>query len=137
MLSPDGKNWILNGQKMWITNGGFADVFIVFAKVDGEKFSCFIVEKGYPGFSVGAEEKKMGIKGSSTVPIFFENCPVPERKSAYTKSAAATSSLSILSTPAAFRSALIASAEPRKFSRPARNIPRNASRSASSCASSA
>ncbi len=77
-LSADGKHWILNGQKMWITNGGFADVFIVFAKVDGEKFSCFIVERGYPGFSVGAEEKKMGIKGSSTVPIFFENCRVPK-----------------------------------------------------------
>jgi alkylation response protein AidB-like acyl-CoA dehydrogenase len=78
VLSPDGKNYILNGQKMWITNGGFADVFIVFAKIDGEKFSCFIVEKGYPGFTVGGEEKKMGIKGSSTVPIFFENCPVPK-----------------------------------------------------------
>ena len=77
VLSPDGKHWILNGQKMWITNGGFADVYIVFAKVDGDKFSCFIVERGYPGFSVGAEEKKMGIKGSSTVPIFFENCQVP------------------------------------------------------------
>jgi alkylation response protein AidB-like acyl-CoA dehydrogenase len=78
VLSPDGKNWILNGQKMWITNGGFADIYIVFAKVDGEKFSCFIVERGTPGFSVGAEEKKMGIKGSSTVPIFFENAPVPK-----------------------------------------------------------
>jgi alkylation response protein AidB-like acyl-CoA dehydrogenase len=78
VLSPDGKSWILTGQKMWITNGGFADVFIVFAKVDGERFSCFIVERGYPGFSIGAEEKKMGIKGSSTVPIFFENCPVPK-----------------------------------------------------------
>jgi alkylation response protein AidB-like acyl-CoA dehydrogenase len=78
VLSPDGKNWILNGQKMWITNGGFADVYIVFAKVDGDKFSCFLVERGYPGFSVGGEEKKMGIKGSSTVPIFFENCPVPK-----------------------------------------------------------
>src|SRR5580704_13593100 len=78
VLSPDGKNWILNGQKMWITNGGFADVYVVFAKVDGEKFSCFIVERGTPGFSVGAEEKKMGIKGSSTVPIFFENAPVPK-----------------------------------------------------------
>ena len=77
-LSPDGKYWILNGQKMWITNGGFANVFIVFAKVNGEKFSCFIVERGYPGFSVGGEEKKMGIKGSSTVPIFFENCRVPK-----------------------------------------------------------
>jgi len=78
VLSPDGKNWILNGQKMWITNGGFADVYVVFAKVDGEKFSCFIVERGTPGFTVGAEEKKMGIKGSSTVPIFFENAPVPK-----------------------------------------------------------
>ncbi len=78
VLSGDGKHWILNGQKMWITNGGFADLFIVFAKVDGEKFSCFIVERGYPGFSVGGEEKKMGIKGSSTVPIFFENCQVPK-----------------------------------------------------------
>jgi butyryl-CoA dehydrogenase len=76
-LTPDGKSWLLNGQKMWITNGGFADVFIVFAKVDGAKFSCFIVERTTPGFSVGAEEKKMGIKGSSTVPIFFENAKIP------------------------------------------------------------
>ena len=66
VLSPDGKNWILNGQKMWITNGGFADVYVVFAKVDGEKFSCFIVDRGTPGFSAGPEEKKMGIRGSST-----------------------------------------------------------------------
>jgi alkylation response protein AidB-like acyl-CoA dehydrogenase len=78
VLSSDGKNWILNGQKMWITNGGFADVYVVFAKVDGEKFSCFIVERGTPGFSAGAEEKKMGIRGSSTTPIFFENSPVPK-----------------------------------------------------------
>src|ERR1700719_2987492 len=78
VLSPDGKNWILNGQKMWITNGGFADVYIVFAKVDGEKFSCFIVERGTPGFSAGPEEKKMGIRGSSTTPIFFENSPIPK-----------------------------------------------------------
>lgn len=78
VLSPDGNNWILNGQKMWITNGGFADLFVVFAKVDGEKFSCFLVERGAPGFSVGAEEKKMGIKGSSTVALFFENTPVPK-----------------------------------------------------------
>ncbi len=77
VLSPDGKNWILNGQKMWITNGAFADVFIVFAKVDGKDFSCFIVEKNTPGFKVGGEEKKMGIKGSSTTPIFFDNSPVP------------------------------------------------------------
>jgi alkylation response protein AidB-like acyl-CoA dehydrogenase len=78
VLSPDGKNWILNGQKMWISNGGFADVFIVFAKVDGEKFSCFIVERGASGFTVGAEEKKMGLRGSSTVPLFFENCAIPK-----------------------------------------------------------
>ncbi|HWF37899.1 MAG TPA: acyl-CoA dehydrogenase family protein [Candidatus Acidoferrales bacterium] len=78
VLSPDGKNWLLTGQKMWITNGGFADVYVVFAKVDGEKFSCFIVDRGTPGFSVGAEERKMGIRGSSTVPLFFENAPVPK-----------------------------------------------------------
>jgi alkylation response protein AidB-like acyl-CoA dehydrogenase len=78
VLSPDGKHWMLNGQKMWITNGGFADVYIVFAKVDGEKFSCFIVERGFPGFTPGVEEKKMGLHGSSTAPIFFENCLVPK-----------------------------------------------------------
>jgi alkylation response protein AidB-like acyl-CoA dehydrogenase len=78
VLSTDGKNWILNGQKMWITNGGFADIYIVFAKVDGEKFSCFIVERGTPGFHAGPEEHKMGIRGSSTTPIFFENSPVPK-----------------------------------------------------------
>ncbi len=77
VLSPDGKSWILNGQKMWITNGGFADVYIVFAKVDGEKFTAFIVERGFPGFSSGAEERKMGLKGSSTTALFFENCQVP------------------------------------------------------------
>lgn len=77
-LSPDGKSWILNGQKMWITNGGFADVYIVFAKVDGEKFSAFIVERSYPGFTAGNEEHKMGIHGSSTTPIFMENCKVPK-----------------------------------------------------------
>ncbi len=76
-LTPDGKHYSLNGQKMWITNGGFADLFIVFAKVGGEKFSCFIVERNTPGFSTGAEEKKMGIKGSSTVPIFFDNAKIP------------------------------------------------------------
>ena len=78
VLSPDGKSWLLSGQKMWITNGGFADVYIVFAKVDGEKFSCFIVERGTPGFTAGAEEKKMGIRGSSTVPLFFENAAIPK-----------------------------------------------------------
>src|SRR5712691_924693 len=78
VLSPDGRHWVLNGQKMWITNGGFADILIVFAKVDGEKFSCFIAERDFPGFSSGAEEKKMGLKGSSTTAIFFENCQVPK-----------------------------------------------------------
>jgi alkylation response protein AidB-like acyl-CoA dehydrogenase len=78
VLSADGKHWILNGQKMWITNGGFADVYIVFAKVDGEKFTAFIVERTFPGFKPGAEEHKMGIHGSSTTPIFLENCMVPK-----------------------------------------------------------
>ena len=76
-LSPDGKHYLLNGEKIWITNAGIADVFIVFAKVDGEQFTGFIVERGYAGFSTGAEEKKMGIKGSSTRAVIFENTPVP------------------------------------------------------------
>jgi alkylation response protein AidB-like acyl-CoA dehydrogenase len=76
-LSPDGKHYILNGQKMWITNGGSADLFTVFAKVGGEKFTAFLVEKKFPGVSTGAEEKKMGIKGSSTVAVYFDNVPVP------------------------------------------------------------
>src|SRR5438445_10942668 len=78
VLSPDGKEWILNGEKMWITNGGFADVLVIFAKVDGEKFSAFIVERGFPGFQSGAEEKKMGIRGSSTTPIILNECRVPK-----------------------------------------------------------
>lgn len=77
ILSEDGKNYILNGQKMWITNAGFADIYIVFAKIDGDKFTGFIVERNTPGFTIGVEEKKMGIKGSSTCQIFFENAPVP------------------------------------------------------------
>src|SRR6266446_9082246 len=77
VLSKDGKHWVLNGEKTWITNANFADVFIVFAKVDGEKFSAFIVEKNFPGFSVGAEEKKMGIRGSSTAPLILNDCQVP------------------------------------------------------------
>ena len=76
-LSPDGKHYILNGEKMWITNAGFADLFTVFAKVDGEKFTAFLVEKEFPGFSVGAEEHKMGIRGSSTCPIILNDCKVP------------------------------------------------------------
>src|ERR1700726_2734756 len=76
-LSKDGKHYILNGEKMWITNAGFADLFTVFAKVDGEKFTAFLVEKSFPGFSVGAEEHKMGIRGSSTCPIILNDCKVP------------------------------------------------------------
>jgi butyryl-CoA dehydrogenase len=77
-LNAEGTHYILNGQKMWITNGGFADVYIVFAKVDGEKFTAFIVERSFPGFKPGNEEHKMGIHGSSTTPIFLENCKVPK-----------------------------------------------------------
>ncbi|HSS97338.1 MAG TPA: acyl-CoA dehydrogenase family protein [Terriglobales bacterium] len=76
-LSPDGQHYILNGEKMWITNAGFADLFTVFAKVDGEKFTAFLVEKTFPGFSIGAEEHKMGIRGSSTCPIILNDCKVP------------------------------------------------------------
>ena len=76
-LSDDGKYYILNGQKCWITNGGFADVFVVFAKIDGDKFTAFIVERGYEGFTNGPEEHKMGIKGSSTVQLYFQDCKVP------------------------------------------------------------
>jgi len=78
VLSADGKEWVLNGEKMWITNGGFADVYIIFAKVDGEKFSAFIVERTFPGFQAGAEEKKLGIRGSSTTPIILNDCRVPK-----------------------------------------------------------
>jgi alkylation response protein AidB-like acyl-CoA dehydrogenase len=77
-LNAEGTHYILNGQKMWITNGGFADIYIVFAKIDGEKFTAFIVERTSPGFKPGNEEHKMGIHGSSTTPIFLENCRVPK-----------------------------------------------------------
>ena len=77
-LNAQGTHYILNGQKMWITNGGFADVYLVFAKIDGEKFTAFIVERTFPGFKPGNEEHKMGIHGSSTTPIFLENCMVPK-----------------------------------------------------------
>ncbi|PUZ21282.1 hypothetical protein GA0116948_1123 [Chitinophaga costaii] len=76
-LSDDGKYYILNGQKAWITNSGFADVFTVFAKIDGDKFTAFILEKGTPGFTLGEEEHKMGIKGSSTRQIYFQDVKVP------------------------------------------------------------
>ena len=76
-LSDDGKYYILNGQKCWITNGGFADVYTVFAKIDGDKFTAFILERGMEGFTQGPEEQKMGIKGSSTVQLYFQDCKVP------------------------------------------------------------
>lgn len=76
-LSSDGKHYLLNGQKIWITNGGFANVFTVFAKVNGEAFTAFIVERGFEGFSNGPEEHKMGIQGSSTVQLYFQDCKVP------------------------------------------------------------
>ncbi len=76
-LSSDGSHYLLNGEKMWITNAGFADLFTVFAKVDGEKFTAFLVEKTFPGFSIGGEEHKMGIRGSSTCPLILNDCQVP------------------------------------------------------------
>src|SRR5579863_993432 len=76
-LAPDGKHYILNGQKMWITNGGAADLFTVFAKVGGEKFTAFLVERNFPGVTSGAEEHKMGITGSSTTAVYLDNVPVP------------------------------------------------------------
>ncbi len=78
VLSADGNSYVLNGQKIWITNAGFADVFTVFAKLDGTQFSAFIVERGTPGLTYGEEEHKMGIKGSSTRQLFFENCVIPK-----------------------------------------------------------
>mgnify|MGYP000929291494 FL=1 len=77
ILSADGKHYILNGQKCWITNGGFADIYTVFAKIDGEQFTAFIIERGTEGFTQGPEEHKMGIKGSSTVQLYFQDCKVP------------------------------------------------------------
>ena len=76
-LSSDGKHYLLNGEKTWITNAGFADLFTVFAKVDGEKFTAFLIERNFSGFAVGAEEHKMGIRGSSTCPLILTDCRVP------------------------------------------------------------
>src|SRR5690349_10173107 len=75
--SADGTHWLMNGEKMWITNAAFADVFITFAKVDGTQFSCFIVEKDYPGVSTGAEEHKMGLWGSSTRTLVLDGARIP------------------------------------------------------------
>lgn len=78
VLNEAGTHYILNGEKQWITNSAFADVFVVYAKVDGDKFSAFIVEKNYPGVSTGPEEKKMGIKGSSTRTLILDQAEVPK-----------------------------------------------------------
>src|SRR5882724_2488332 len=77
VLSSDGTHYLLNGEKMWISNAGFADLFTVFAKVDGEKFTAFLIEKGTPGLSIGKEEHKLGIRGSSTCPLILTDCKVP------------------------------------------------------------
>ncbi|HEY1580147.1 MAG TPA: acyl-CoA dehydrogenase family protein [Terracidiphilus sp.] len=76
-LSPDGSTYTLNGEKMWITNAGIAGLYTVFAKIDGEKFSAFLIERSTPGFSVGAEEHKLGIRGSSTCPLILQDCKIP------------------------------------------------------------
>ncbi|MDR4162747.1 acyl-CoA dehydrogenase family protein, partial [Bacillus paranthracis] len=77
-LNAEGTHYVLNGEKQWITNAGFADVFVVYAKIDGDKFSAFIVERQFPGVSVGPEEKKMGIKSSSTRTLILEDALVPK-----------------------------------------------------------
>jgi alkylation response protein AidB-like acyl-CoA dehydrogenase len=76
-LTPDGKHYVLNGEKMWISNAGMANLFTIFAKIDGEKFSAFVVEAGAPGLTVGAEEHKLGIRGSSTCALVLVDCKVP------------------------------------------------------------
>jgi butyryl-CoA dehydrogenase len=76
-LTPDGKHYVLNGEKMWISNAGMASLFTIFAKIDGEKLSAFIVEAGTPGLTIGAEEHKLGIRGSSTCPLILSDCKVP------------------------------------------------------------
>jgi butyryl-CoA dehydrogenase len=77
VLSPDGAHYILNGEKQWLTNCGIADLYTVFAKIDGEKFSAFLIERGTPGLTVGAEEHKLGIHGSSTCPLVLQDCKIP------------------------------------------------------------
>ena len=77
-LSPDGSEYILNGEKQWLTNGGMAGIYTVFAKIDGEKFSAFLIERGTPGMTPGAEEHKLGIRGSSTCPLVLADCRIPK-----------------------------------------------------------
>ncbi|MFQ6677147.1 MAG: acyl-CoA dehydrogenase family protein [Fidelibacterota bacterium] len=96
VLSDDGKHYLLNGEKIFITNGGWADVFVVFAQVDGSLFSAFIVDRETEGFSVGAEEKKMGMKGSSTTPLIFQNAKVPVENLLYKVGKGATIAFNVL-----------------------------------------
>ncbi len=99
VLNKEGTHYILNGQKMWITNGGFADIFIVFAKIDqDEDLSAFIVEKNFGGIELGKEEKKLGIKASSTVQVFFNNCPVPKENLLGTRQGGFKIALNILNS---------------------------------------
>jgi alkylation response protein AidB-like acyl-CoA dehydrogenase len=97
VLTPDGKHYLINGQKMWITNGGFAQILTVFAKIDDdENLSAFIIEKGTEGLTIGAEEKKLGIKGSSTTQIFFNNVKVPVENLLYQRGKGFKIALNIL-----------------------------------------
>ncbi|MCH7763148.1 MAG: acyl-CoA dehydrogenase family protein [Candidatus Marinimicrobia bacterium] len=96
ILSEDGKHYLLNGEKIFITNGGWADVFIIFAQVDGNKFSAFIVDRNTEGFSIGAEEKKMGMKGSSTTSLVFQNAKVPAENLLYKVGKGATIAFNVL-----------------------------------------
>jgi len=96
VLSEDGKHYILNGEKIFITNGGWADVYVVFAQVDGNLFSAFIVDRKTEGFSIGAEEKKMGMKGSSTTPLIFQNAKVPIENLLYKVGKGATIAFNVL-----------------------------------------
>ena len=96
MLTEDGKYYILNGEKIFITNGGWADIFTIFAKVDGDKFSAFIIEKGTPGFEIGPEENKMGMKGTSTTPLIFKDAKVPAENLLYEVGKGATIAFNVL-----------------------------------------
>ena len=96
VLSEDGKHYILNGEKMFITNGGWAETFVVFAKIDNADFSAFIVERDFPGVSTGAEEQKMGIKGSSTTTVILEDAQVPVENLLYERGKGATIAMNVL-----------------------------------------
>ena len=96
VLSEDGKHYILNGEKMFITNGGWAETFVVFAKIDNAEFSAFIVERDFPGVSTGAEEQKMGIKGSSTTTVILEDAQVPVENLLYERGKGATIAMNVL-----------------------------------------